>query len=87
MINKTRALFYEVGGVFYKDLAQAQKVDLVALMSHPPDLGLTKDGIADWVLENADAIVDTLTTTPRSRLRARKSHGAKRKPRQPQTTP
>lgn len=82
MINKTRCLFYEVGGKFYKDLQEAQKVELSKLI---PDNfidvvgGCAKETFADWMLKNSEAIVDTLTTTPKSRLRARKSHGAVRK--------
>jgi len=89
MINKTRCLFYEVGGEFFKSLEEAQKVDLVALI--PADLFAAylknpvvvdcRSTIADWLLANSTAIVDCLTTTPRSRLRGRKIHGAERKPR------
>lgn len=79
MINRTRCLFYEVKGVFYKDLAEAQKADLLSLL--PPEIGLTKDGIADWLLANAEAVATILTTTPRSRIRKpRKDKGVPRKP-------
>lgn len=88
MITKQRQLFYFVGDTPYKDLASAQKADLIKML--PPEflltLGITTEfkesaaeRIADWMLDNADAIVDTLTTTPTSRLKARKSHGGTRK--------
>ena len=89
MINKTRCLFYEVGGQFFKSLEEAQKVDLVALIPddlveaslRDPAVSDCRFAIADWLLANSTAIVDCLTTTPRSRLRGRKIHGAERKPR------
>lgn len=89
MINKTRCLFYEVGGQFFKSLDEAQKQDLKLLI---PDTweGLTPSNgkylLADWLIKNSSAIVDTLTTTPKSRLRARKSHGAVRKKKAATTT-
>lgn len=89
MINKTRCLFYEVGGQFFKSLEEAQKADLKKLLESlqkdrttctgdPKELD---EAIADWLLANSTALVDCLTTTPRSRLRGRKTHGAERKPR------
>lgn len=84
MINKTRCLFYEVGGQFFKDLEEAQAADLKKLL--PGDFltdGTMDFGekLAGWLISNKEAIVDCLTTTPKSRLRGRKSHGATRKPR------
>ena len=80
MIHKQRTLFYFVGDQAFKDLAEAQKADLMAMM---PESFTTRQEVAQWLLENQKAICDTLQTTPRSRLKARKFHGAVRKPRQP----
>lgn len=92
MINATRCLFYEVGGQFFKSLEDAQKADLAALVPDAsPVLGMCDDPklrraeIVEFILANSTAIVDILTTTPTSRLKARKSHGAVRKPRTPKT--
>lgn len=86
MITKQRQLFYFVGDTPYKDLADAQKADLMSIM--PEWTPGNKQTTADWLLAQKDAIVDTLTTSPRSRLRARKLHGAKRKTKnQPATEP
>ena len=89
MIVKTRCLFYEVEGQFYKSLEEAQKVDLMKLMPVQTldTAGITNDYIADWMLKNSSAIVDTLTTTPRSRARARKANGATRKRKAKATEP
>ena len=84
MINKTRCLFYEVNGQFYKDLEEAQKADLLAII--PNEHGLTINGMADWLLANAEAVATILTTTPKSRNRKpRKDKGLPRKPRSPNT--
>lgn len=89
MISKQRQLFYFVGDTPYKSLVDAQKADLMALL--PQEFFATlgdqpSERLADWMLENSTAIVDTLTTTPNSRLKGRKSHGAVRK-RKPKLTP
>lgn len=88
MISKQRALFYFVGDQAFKSLEDAQKCDLKALIgSDIRNLWKASsatdncdDLIAQWIMKNKDAIVDTLTTTPTSRLKARKLHGGKRKP-------
>ena len=82
MIVKTRCLFYEVEGQFYKSLEEAQIADLIKLV--PNDFladGSMDSGhkIASWLLSNKDAITCILTTTPRSRAKARKANGATRK--------
>lgn len=91
MISKQRQLFYFVGDTPYKSLADAQKADLMALL--PLKFFATLgdqpfERLADWMLENSTAIVDTLTTTPTSRLKGRKLHGGTRKPKsKPKFTP
>ena len=89
MITKQKQLFYFVGETPYKSLAEAQKADLVLLI---PDRfeavgGNKKSDIAEWLLKEAGPIVDTLTTTPTSRLKARKTHGATKQPRKPKLQP
>ena len=80
-MNKTRGLFYEVGGVFYQDLAEAQKADLLKLFD--TYTGTSKETMAEWLLENAKPLVAILTTTPRSRVRkTRKDKGVPRVKRQ-----
>lgn len=74
MISKQRCLFFFVGDRPFKDLKEAQKADLIALM--PESETISRGDFADWMIANARSIVDTLTTTPTSRLRARKTHGA-----------
>ena len=87
MITKQRALFYFVGDQAFKSLEEAQKADLKKLipieLTDVANEDASKDRICDWLLKNSAAIVDCLTTTPKSRLRGRKSHGATRKPRTP----
>jgi hypothetical protein len=90
MINRTRCLFYEVKGVFYKDLAEAQKADLKALM--PSDWQTPHENVLDWMMANAEPIATILTTTPKSRIRKpRKDKGVPRKARsakpEPSATP
>lgn len=87
MITKQKSLFYFVGDQAFRDLAEAQKADLIKLMPLTEPLIQDKNDWADWILKNAESIVDTLTTTPKSRLRARKSHGAVRKKKTVPTTP
>lgn len=83
MIRKQRQLFYFVGDQPYASLGEAQKVDLIQMMPgdlcDPSEVPAVKDRIAAWMLNHAKEIVDTLTTTPKSRLRARKLHGGIKK--------
>ena len=93
MITKSKQLFYWVGDQPFKSLGEAQQFDLIKLMpdglfSDSKPLGIEeKETIAGWLIKNAAEIVDCLTTTPTSRLKARKSHGATRKPRKATATP
>jgi hypothetical protein len=93
VITKQRQLFYFVGETPFKSLEEAQQCDLIKLMpdglfSDSKPLGIEeKETIAGWLMKNAEAIIDTLSTTPTSRLKARKSHGATRKPRKAKGTP
>lgn len=96
MITKQRTLFYFVGDQAYKSLEDAQRADLRKLMPQTAAFSDAQetDGtpawhnqLADWLMKNSAAIVDTLTTTPKSRLKGRKSHGAVRKPRAAKALP
>lgn len=78
MIRKQRQLFYFVGDKPYASLEEAQKADLKVMM-FPETSPEDKETWANWLLKNAKEIVDTLTTTPKSRLRARKLHGGIKK--------
>lgn len=84
MINRTRKLFYEVAGTFYPSLEEAQKADLKAMI--PVNLWSNASGgdpLVDWLLANAAAVANILTTTPRSRIRKpRKDKGVPRKVKQ-----
>ena len=80
MITKQKCLWYFVGAEAFKSLEEAQKCDLKKLI--PPELKISpmdETLITNWLLENKAAIVDVLTTTPNSRLKARKLHGGARK--------
>jgi hypothetical protein len=85
MITKQRTLFYFVGEQAFPSLEAAQIADLNQIIpdqfvTEPGDRDI-KESIARWMLKNSAEIVDCLTTTPRSRMRGRKLHGATRKPR------
>jgi len=94
MITKQRQLFYFVGDKPFKDLVEAQKHDLKILAQDPKsqlaaEADWTEDCIdtlVTWLMQNATQVVDILTTTPRSRVKARKSHGGTKK-RQPKLVP
>lgn len=82
MINRTRCLFYEVGGVYFKDLSEAQKADLMALLAQTNFLAGGESSvttlISEFLLANSESVARILTTTPRSR--ARKPRADKGKP-------
>ena len=81
-ITKQKQLFYFVNGVPFESLESAQRADLRQLI--PKAWAVTDvnmpDLVADWMLKNSEAIVATLTTTPKSRIRKpRKDKGVARK--------
>ena len=83
MITKQKALFYYVGDEVFPSLEEAQKCDLKKLIDEKLDPATLeesswKDTVASWLIKNSVAIVDILTTNPRSRSKARKANGAKR---------
>lgn len=75
MITKT--VGFKIGEQFFGTIEEAQKAALFNLQS--PEAGdEARQGaiaIADWIIENKEAIVDILTTTPNSKPSARKING------------
>jgi hypothetical protein len=83
MIRRQKTLFYFVGDKPFASLAEAQTMDLLAMLPSQTVTGAVigdnlREWFVEWLLVNCEAVVDTLTTTPRSRLRGRKLHGAVR---------
>lgn len=67
---------YIADGTPYATLEEAQ---LAALRRYfPPDVTWTRDTIAGAILDNSHGIIDILTTTTRSRPKARKTNGGKK---------
>lgn len=88
MISKQRQLFYFVGDKPFKTLEEAQKHDLEEILKPSDFTDEQSKNIADFMLKNAAAIVDTLTTTPTSRAKARKTNGGtKKSPKRPKLQP
>lgn len=61
-----------------------QGAELQILMKSEPELesgacGATRDSVSNWIVNNADAIVNILTTTEKSRPAARKANGGSKK--------
>jgi hypothetical protein len=85
VIQKQRQLFYFVNDVPYKTLEDAQKADILRLTTEGVSVGEQwgdecKKDLVEWIMANAVALVDTLTTSPTSRAKARKSNGGTKKP-------
>lgn len=87
MIQKQRSLFFCVGDQFFKTLVEAQKHDLLEILRPSDFTDEESDKIANFMLGNALAIVDCLTTTPTSRAKARKTNGGKKTPKRPKLQP
>lgn len=86
MIEKTPA--WKVGDKSFLTLAAAQEHELVILFSANGSnlAGKTDMEIEEFaglIVANADAIMNILSTTAKSRTRARKANGAVRKKKQP----
>lgn len=75
MIERTNA--FKVGDRSFLTLADAQKHELLVLF----DTGKIAVGMdfIDFILNNKTKIVDILTITPTSKVRARKVHGGTKK--------
>jgi hypothetical protein len=90
MIQKQRQLFYFVGDKPFQNLADAQSFDLEQLMKKSSGGSWDEaifPALSLWLLNNAAEVVDILTTTPTSRLKARKTHGGTKAPRKPKLKP
>lgn len=92
MITKQRTLFFFVGDQPFKSLEDAQKADILRLTSEGVSVGEQwgddcKKDLVDWIMANAAALVDILTTTPTSRAKARKANGGFKKPKKPKLQP
>jgi hypothetical protein len=75
MIEKT--LGYKVGQLFFPCIAEAQRHEIEELLraGESGSIGFTPENIAAFILTHQDKILDILTTTPTSKVRARKING------------
>ncbi len=87
MITKQLSLFFCVGDNFFKTLLEAQKHDLLEILKPSDFTDEQANNIADFMLTNATAITDCLTTTPTSRAKARKTNSGKKIPKRPKLQP
>lgn len=91
MINKQKCLFYFVGETPFKSLEDAQAFDIEQLaVKNPVGTEWGEECIKDlskWILANSTELVDILTTTPTSRLKARKIHGGTKEKKAPKNNP
>jgi len=78
MISKQRSLFFCVGDSFFKTLDEAQRFDLQLILKPTDFTDEQSNAIVDFLMKNAAAVVDILTTTPTSRAKARKTNGSKK---------
>lgn len=76
----TFAKAYVVGEKVYSTLEQAQTAELAAILSELITDNLSAETAARHLTENRERVLDILTTTDKSRPRARKVNGG-RKPR------
>ncbi len=72
MILRTQA--YQVADKIFNTLAEAQTHEIAALLDAVPI-----EGIPAAIVNNADPILDILMTGPRSKPKARKINGARKK--------
>lgn len=92
MITKQKQLFFFVGDQPFKTLEEAQKHDILRLTTEGVSVGEQwgpdcKKDLVEWIMANAVALVDILTTTPTSRAKARKTNGGKKTPKRPKLQP
>jgi hypothetical protein len=85
VITKQKQLFFFVNDQPYKTLEDAQKADILRLTTEGVSVGEQwgdecKKDLVEWIMANAAALVDTLTTSPTSRAKARKANGGTKKP-------
>lgn len=86
MIEKT--LGYKVGQMFFPCIEDAQRRELEQLFEKANLPGDLRAGwIAAKVLEHQEKILDILTTTPTSKVRARKINGGTKRRKKTQPSP
>lgn len=73
-ITKTTG-FIASDGVVYPEYEKAVRAELLKLFTPCAGAELTPEICVDWVLNNKNNVVEWLTTTPTSRLGARKRAG------------
>lgn len=74
MITKTQA-FKTADDKTFDTIELAQRHELATLLKLADD-----DGTIVTIMDQKDAVIDILTTTPRSKPKARKIHGGTKKP-------
>lgn len=77
MIEKTNA--YKVGDKVFENLEAAQAAEVAVILANeiPSDSVMQVSGV---IVRQREAIINALTTGPKSHPRARKANGATRKP-------
>lgn len=84
MIEKTQSYKASSGEVFeHLSDAQRHEIELILKGGDPKKVcdETAIDVVAKLIVEQKDAVIDILTTGPRSHVKARKANGATRKPR------
>lgn len=79
MIIKTTA--FQVGDEHYGTLEEAKQASILQLFLDPetgPESTLSINEICSFIIDNSEKIIDILTTTEKSRPKARKVNGAVR---------
>ena len=75
MIEFTKS-YKTADGKVFGAIEEAQKHEIESLLSKTSSEKIdTGSGIADFILQNQDILIDVLTTTPNSKPKARSSHG------------
>lgn len=86
MIEKTTG--YRIGDKLFTTLDEAKSAGLIELCK--ASNGFANESacsdVADFILAHQGAILDILTTGPKSKPKARAINGSTRKPRKPKTT-
>lgn len=83
MIQETKA--YKVGEMFFPTIQQAQKQELLQLLSDGGEHTEVAKSVIDSIINHVDEVVSILTDTPKpkSPRKPRSDLGTKRKPKAP----
>lgn len=79
-MNEIQGKFYEVAGRFFKDRAEAQRVELEAMI--PPDVAgaEARPKLAEWLVANAEVVARILGNGhQKPKRKPRKDKGVPRK--------